>query len=535
MPDDSPVSTRRSLLKGALAAAFVPEPTRRTAPPRAVPQAGGTERAASAPAGRANAVAVENEHPGSPDWQLTRVGLDRLGGKRSPRIEGYASKQSVEAGETLEFKVSVDPAARFRIEIFRLGYYGGLGARLLRTLGPFEGGPQPIPGVGMNRVRECRWRTSAELTVPREWASGVYLARLSTLSAPDQRAYWQSYVIFIVRDRRRADVLFQCSDNTWQAYNQWPDAYSLYTDPRAAHAPGVSVSFDRPYGKFPLLVEAPQSVGSGEFLLWEYPLCYWLERSGYDVTYCSNSDIVTESAVTRAKVFLSVGHDEYWDVRQFESLKQGVGKGLSILFLSANTAYMMSPFSPASDGRPNRIITRTGPFGALSSEEKEIYGKVLGPFDSVGPDEAQLIGARTTVPFNGCGDWICARPDHWIFARTGMRKGDRVPGLVGWEYHGEPADIPGLEVVGEGAVVSEPEFAPAAVKALGTRVGRWTATIYPGPRGNFVFNAATIWWAQGLASPPGHVLPWAHWTRPQGADERVQQITHNLLRRAIAQ
>jgi hypothetical protein len=59
---------------------------------------------------------------------------------------------------------------------------------------------------------------------------------------------------------------------------------------------------------------------------------------------------------------------------------------------------------------------------------------------------------------------------------------------------------------------------------------QWTSTIYPGPKGNFVFNASTIWWCQDLATPPGHWLPWS---RPHGPDDRVQQITHNLLRRAI--
>src|SRR6185503_19781534 len=103
--------------------------------------------------------------------------------------------------------------------------------------------------------------------------SGVYLGKLTA-----ERDGWQSYVIFIVKDERKADLIFQCSDNTWQAYNRWPDGYSLYTDPRAAHAPDVSVSFDRPYGKYCQIFDAPQSIGSGEFLLCEFPLVYWLEQ-----------------------------------------------------------------------------------------------------------------------------------------------------------------------------------------------------------------------------------------------------------------
>ena len=68
----------------------------------------------------------------------------------------------------------------------------------------------------------------------------------------------------------------------------------------------------------------------------------------------------------------------------------------------------------------------------------------------------------------------------------------------------------------------------------GVQPQHWTATIYPGPEGNFVFNAATIFWAQGPSSPPGHMLPWSHWSRPHGPDDRVQRITHNLLKPAIS-
>ena len=93
-----------------------------------------------------------------------------------------------------------------------------------------------------------------------------------------------------------------------------------------------------------------------------------------------------------------------------------------------------------------------------------------------------------------------------------MKKGDAIPGLIGWEYHGDPpTDIPGLEIVAEGTALQG-----------GVNPQRWTATIYPGPKDNFVFNASTIWWCQDLARPPGHWLPWSHWSRPHGPDERIQ-------------
>src|SRR5688500_17904628 len=146
-------------------------------------------------------IARENRKPGATDWQLTKARLDKRGGVRSPWIEGYCSHQSIEAGQRLQMMVSTKSASRFRIEIFRMGYYGGRGARLMTTLGPFGGRPQPDPPVGEARVRECRWDPSAELTVPKDWPSGVYLGRLTTLPESATVHAWQSYVIFIVKDR----------------------------------------------------------------------------------------------------------------------------------------------------------------------------------------------------------------------------------------------------------------------------------------------------------------------------------------------
>ena len=61
-----------------------------------------------------NPVVLENQLPGSTDWQLTRVRVD--GSRyRSPWIEGYCSKQSVKAGEAIDIKVSTNPARPFRL------------------------------------------------------------------------------------------------------------------------------------------------------------------------------------------------------------------------------------------------------------------------------------------------------------------------------------------------------------------------------------------------------------------------------------
>src|SRR6185295_11658970 len=140
------------------------------------------------------------------------------------------------------------------------------------------------------------------------------------------------------------------------------------------------------------------------------------------------------------------------------------------------------------------------------------------------PYANELMGAHSTGPVTGGADWTCVLPDHWLFAGTGMKKGDGIPGLVGWEWHGDPAPIPGLRIVATAPTQSEPG------KLNG---GTFTATIYDGPKNNFVFNASTIWWADGLSAPPGYVRP-SVYTTPQGPDARVQQITRNLLARMTA-
>ena len=94
-----------------------------------------------------NPVVLENQLPGSSDWQLTRVRVD--GSRyRSTWIEGYCSKQSVRVGETIDIKVSTSPARSYRLEVFRTGYYGGAGARRVANIGPLHGQTQPTPEPG---------------------------------------------------------------------------------------------------------------------------------------------------------------------------------------------------------------------------------------------------------------------------------------------------------------------------------------------------------------------------------------------------
>ena len=484
----------------------------------------------------------ENEKPGTRDWLLTNTYIDLDTWWRSPRIEGYCSEASVSAGDTLKVMVSTNPVSEFSLEIFRTGYYGGDGGRSMMKFESIQGKTQPDPPIGENRLRECKWEPSVEFEIPDDWVSGVYLGKLtakkvegvyqSRLTA--NKDGLQSYVIFIVRDDRPCDLLFQCSDMTWQAYNSWPDdRWSLYHGDefalngaeRKKWTTGTDagwVSFDRPYANFcqDHLVDRPASVGSGEFLLWEFPLSYWMEQQGYDVSYISNMDTHRHGPrLQLAKGFISVGHDEYWTREMYANAIEARDAGVNLAFLSGNTLLMVVPLLPSAEDQPHRIMRREGYFVGDAYAKRYSGRKLKYP---MGPDGALLMGGRHAGI--GGGDFICAKPDHWLYEGTDMKEGDTIQGLVGWEWNGYPArDLPGHEILATSNAVdgrNRPDSSHAA-------------TIYNGPKDNVVFNAASIWYAQGLSLPPGHVLPANRHARPQGPDSRVQRMTKNVFDRFI--
>jgi hypothetical protein len=462
---------------------------------------------------RSSLVADENQRPGTRNWLLTKTRIEPETRYRSPAIEGFCSHTSIRAGETLQFYVSTNPPSGYSVNIYRLGYYGGAGGRLVTELGPIKGETMPDPEIGPRRLRNCQWPVAGALTIPEDWPSGVYVAKLTA-----EREGWQSYLIFIVRDDRPVDLLLQCSDHTWQAYNRWPSQFSLYDDGNSQWywGPGTQVSFNRPYGKYCQILDQPLSIGSGEFFLWEFPFVYWLESQGFDVSYISNQDTHHDPAgLQRAKGLLSVGHDEYWTIEMFRNVQQAIAAGVSVGFFSGNAVCGRIQYDASVRG-----FERVGVFGPPGGTRE---------FDAMSnlphsrPYANELIGAHSTGPVTGGADWICTEPDHWIYEGTGMRAGDAVPGLIGWEWHGDPAAIEALQIVATGPTQSSPGQPNG---------GTYTATVYPGPRDNFVFNAATCWWADGLSQPPGYVRP-SVYTSPQGPDRRVQQMTRNILNRMI--
>lgn len=468
-----------------------------------------------------NPIAIENRKAGTTDWILDKVRADtcRLLKPykadlfcRQHDIEAYCSKTSLKPGETISVFVSTDPVSSFTVDIYRMGYYGGKGGRKMLSVGPLKGLIQPAPPEGEKNLRDCKWNKNFDIKIPKDWLSGVYLGKMTAAVSGIQ-----SYIVFIVKDDRKTDFLFQCSDFTWQSYNRWPEwrsGYDWYYE-NGEHNPwnsdpGPEISFNRPYTFYfnglPVGVGDPRFVGSGEFLMWEFPLAYWMESKGYDVSYISNLDVHSNSKeLLRAKGFLSVGHDEYWTRQMYDNVSAARDAGVNLLFLSGNSVSGVVYLKPSGQGIPNRVMGRIERF----------------------KDEDKLMGAKSYGV--GLGDWTCTAPEHWLFEGTGMKKGDYIKDLVGWEYHGYPlGNQPGLQVLATGPMIATEDST------------LYAATIYELPKGNFVFDAATCWWNMPLAKPPlyqqklnpngaykGHLVDFSE------SDFRVQKMTENLFKKVI--
>src|SRR6266545_7724122 len=291
----------------------------------------------------ANAIACENSKPGSPsgEWDIVGAG--------DANIQGFATEISVNRGETVRLKVDTN-SNNYRLDIYRLGYYGGSGARLIATVQPSATLPQAQPPCltqPSTGLIDCgNWAESASWTAPANATSGIYIAKL----VREDGVPGTSHIVFIVRnDGGASDLLFQTSDTTWQAYNSY-GGNSLYVGSPAGRA--YKVSYNRPFNT--------RAGGTSHDWLFdaEYPMVRWIEANGYNVSYFTGVDTDRRGAeLLEHKVLLSVGHDEYWSGTQRANVEAARNAGVHLAFFSGNIMFWKTRWENSIDGSGTQFRT----------------------------------------------------------------------------------------------------------------------------------------------------------------------------------
>jgi hypothetical protein len=471
-----------------------------------------------------NPIVAENCLAGNAasEWDVSGAG--------DPSIQGYATDISVNRGSTVSFKVSTN-ATNYRFDIYRLGYYNGAGARKVATVTPSAALPQQQPAclnVSTTGLIDCgNWAVSASWAVPATATSGIYFAKV--IRADTGGA---SHIVFIVRDdASTSPLLFQTSDTTWQAYNSY-GGNSLYTGAPVGRA--YKVSYNRPFNT--------RSVDNGQDWLFnaEYPMVRWLEGNGYHVSYSTGVDSDRRGDLIRNhRVFMSVGHDEYWSGTQRANVTAARNAGVHLAFVSGNEVFWKTRWEASIDGSNTAYRT------LVSYKETHANAKIdpstawtgtwrdprFSPPSDGGRPENELSGtlfmvndgATTAITVPG----TVGRMRFWrntSVATLGDTSTATLPnGTLGyeWDVDADNASRPaGLVRLSTTTVNNAP-----VLQDYGSTYASGTAThamtLYRHASGALVFGAGTVQWPWGLDA--------THDRAGTPADVRMQQATVNLF------
>ncbi|MEU6864697.1 DUF4082 domain-containing protein [Streptomyces sp. NPDC046876] len=488
-----------------------------------------------------NAVVCENSKPGTPmsDWFAPSAYGD---------IKGFSAQMSVQAGDTVQFKIQ--SPTPYHVSVYRLGYYGGNGARLMSTAAQAAqtypanflpgGNPRSCTTKAATGLVDCgNWPVTSTWTVPADAVSGVYIANFDQADGNGVMPY-----PFVVRnDSSHSDIVVQTSDQTWQAYNNYGGQDLYDGGGPAPDGRAYEVSYNR-----------PMDIG-GENGIYgsEFQMLSWLERNGYDVSYVSGIDMSTRGAtqLQNHKVFMSSGHDEYWTQEQFTNALNARKAGVHQTYFSGNEIFWKTRLAPSIDGantanrtlvcyketklsfpQPNGVPDPSGTWtGTFMDPASSTNGRPYQP-------ENQLTGTLFSV--NGYRSDAITVPGQ--FAKMRLWRNTSVANLTPSQTATFPTGTLGYEWDSDVEDASRP---PGQIQLSSTTVdindgklrldygntyGNGTAThslvaFRDQTSHALVFGTATVQWSWGLTNMP---------TGDPGTtvvteDKRMQQATVNVF------
>lgn len=537
-PPDAPAISRRRLLTigamagaaSALAACGVapratsptppPEPTRTassgaTITPGVAPAASQAPAAPlpSVPPDRDTSMRAENALPGDAGWDHPRI----AGSTRA-----YLAAASVGPGEPLHLRAR--GAGAVSVDWYRLGWYGGLGGRLLRTDRGIKLGPQPRATVDPTTgLVEAHWEPALSTAAPTGVKSGMLLAVLRNAAGQPL-----ANVPIVLRpdptDPARAPILFVSAASTWQAYNQWggTDLYGNYGGfPILAtqNHRGAQVSFDRPYYL---------DDGAGYLRRWELQFIRWMERRGRDVEYIADLDLERNPDLVKGRrLVVMAGHLEYWSRPMRSCVEAAVASGVNVAFLTGNEVYWQTRLEDGPAGPATRITCYKSRTADPIMATQPALTTCRWREPPVSDPEAPLIGEMYGHVVKRVADWIVQGQGHWLYEGTGLRDGDALANLVGQEYDSYFPDLanPGTILLANSPV--EPDLNDTHDPGAYPSPPVHNATVYTAASGATVVAAGTFQWSwaidtYGDRSYLGVATP---------VDARVSRMTQNLFDR----
>lgn len=440
---------------------------------------------------------VERDLRGSPDWRIGSEGP-------ATAVAGYADRVSVVPGEECGLYVSTT-ARSFRVSAFRVGWYGGAGARLVWRSPRVPGRVQPEPRL-LPQTRTVRADWPRTLTFSTTgWPEGAYLLRL------DADNGHQRHVPLIVRSTRGAGrTVLMHAPATWQAYNRW-GGYSLYDGASGGYATrSLAVTFDRPY----------DADGAEKFLVYERAVVVLAERLGIPLAYTTGTDVHRDPEVLRgAAAVIALGHDEYWTPEQRRHVTLARDAGTNVAFLGANTCFRRVRIE-----RGETLPDRTVVCYKSSVRDDPCYATrpALATTDFRQAPAADPESSLTGVLYEGYptdAPYVVHAADHWLYEGTGVRPGDGFDHLAGVEYD---RVTPGANVPGPLEITAH---SPLVCNGLRSHSD---SAYYTVPGGAGVFATGTMRWVEALMAGT------ADGGRDHGMDARtgafVTRTTENLLR-----
>lgn len=496
--------------------------------------------------GAPNKITIENAKQGNPrsEWAVD--------GDGDGNIQGFATQISTNIGGTVDFKIATD-STHYRLDIYRMGYYGGDGARKVATIDKSltSAQVQPHPIVDMSRglIDAGNWSVSASWEIPSDAVSGVYFAKL----VREDGTEGSSIVPFIVRDdASTSDIVFQTSDTTWQAYNAWGGA-SLYfgevpVDPAnligymppncscgvTAIGRATAVSYNRP-----IVTNTSPIGGTHDYIFGvEASAIQWLEQNGYDVSYISGVDTARSGAsLMNHEAFLSVGHDEYWSAEQRANVEAARDAGVDLAFWGGNDMYWKVRWETSIDGNGTAyrtMVSYKDTWGTTSDPTGTATGTWRDPNNAAPGQEPEnaLIGTMFQVDAYR-QDAITVSSDYsklrfWRDTDVAdLQAGQSLElskNILGYEWNSDvengyrPAGLINMSLT----TVSVDTY----LRDYGTSVGAGNAThsltMYrDAESGALVFSAGTVFWSWGLNAD--------HEGPATETDPNVQQAMVNMF------